>query len=690
MNSTDAICLGALLVIVFVYRNLDKIKAFIADQFFDNDPALAIDANGSRDIAHVLTANNKNYLILYGSQTGTAEDYARKFGKELTARFHLNVMCADLENFDFDSLNSLPEGVIATFVISTYGEGDFPDGAVNFEQYLNEVEDSPDALDNLRFSIFGLGNTTYEFYNGAAKKALEKLTAAGAQLIGEMGVGDDGAGTTDEDYMAWKDETMGHIAKVLDLHEQEQEYTPSFTYTKLESLTDSVSLGEPAKQYLPPRDLPTNATTGKQRGPFDLALPYVAPITASRELFQSADRNCIHTEFDISGSEITYETGDHLAIWPSNATEKVQQFLSVFQLDGDEIFDLTPLDATIKPPFLCPTTIAAAVTHYIEITGPISRQSLGLLATYAPAEIKDRVTALSKDKDLFSSEILAKKFNLADALLYLNDNKPWEGVPWTLLIELLPKLLPRYYSISSSALAEPTVIHATSIVENTPNEATGHNTVGVTTNLLRELQLAKSGDSAAQAQMPVHYALDGPRGLYHGGKLPVHVRHSTFRLPSNLAVPVIMIGPGTGVAPFRGFVRERAKMAELDPELLPKMGKMFLFYGSRDESDYLYRDEWVQHATTLGDKFEIDVALSRAQAKKVYVQHRLAQRKEEVAQLLNSGAHVYVCGDAKRMARDVQRALADILAAVKDISPDEGQEIIKAMKVAGRYQEDIW
>ena len=290
----------------------------------------------------------------------------------------------------------------------------------------------------------------------------------------------------------------------------------------------------------------------------------------------------------------------------------------------------------------------------------------------------------------FSEQILEKKLNLADAMLVLNDNKPWTEVPWMLLIELLPKLLPRYYSISSSALAEPTVIHATSIVENTPNEYTpGSNTVGVTTNLLREMQLARSHESTSE--MPVHYDLDGARGLFHNGsKLPVHVRHSTFRLPTDPAVPVIMIGPGTGVAPFRGFVRERAAMAQADADALDAMGKMLLFYGCRDDNDYLYKDEWVQHATTLGTKFEIDVALSRAQAKKVYVQHRLADRRDEVAALLNAGAYVYVCGDAKRMARDVQRALADILAAVKGIAPEAGQEIIKAMKVAGRYQEDIW
>ncbi|SMN20823.1 similar to Saccharomyces cerevisiae YHR042W NCP1 NADP-cytochrome P450 reductase [Maudiozyma saulgeensis] len=687
MNSTDLIAIVVLGALFWIYRNLDSIKEFINDQFYDNDPALGVNSNGTRDLVEVLRDNDKNYLVLYGSQTGTAEDYAKKFGKELTARFQLRVMVADLEHYDFDTLNELPDNIPVTFVISTYGEGDFPDGSVNFEQYLNELD--AEMLDNLRFSIFGLGNTTYEFFNGAARKALDKLQNAGARLIGALGEGDDGAGTTDEDYLTWKEETIELLQTELDLSEDEdKQFESSFGYTELTTIENNTSLGEPSKQYLPNATLQYNSE-GEQRGPFDLAQPYIAPIIKTKELFQSKDRNCIHTEFDISGSEITYQTGDHLAIWPSNPDEAVSQFLRVFELNPETIFDLKAKDSTMKLPFLCPTTVGAVVRHYLEITGPISRQTLGLLVSYAPESIKDHIITLSKDKSLFASEILASKFNLADALLSLNNGQTWSGVPWLLLIEMLPKLSPRYYSISSSSLSEPNTIHATSIVENTPNDTTGINTIGVTTNLLRNIQLVKTqGDLTS---LPVHYDLEGPRGLFANGQLPIHVRHSTFRLPKDNSIPVIMIGPGTGVAPFRGFVRERfAEIKRDGSDSLEKMGKMVLFYGSRDNDDYLYRDEWVEYSKTLEDKFEIDVALSRVQEQKIYVQHRLAERKEEISQLLQKGAYVYVCGDAKRMAKDVQHAIANILSETKGLTESEAQEVVKAMKVAGKYQEDIW
>jgi len=687
MNSTDSIAVVVVGALFWLYRNLDSIKEFINDQLYGDDPSLGVNSNGTRDLAEVLKDNDKNYLVLYGSQTGTAEDYAKKFGKELTARFQLRVMVADLENYDFHSLNELPDNMPVSFVISTYGEGDFPDGSVNFEQYLNELD--PDMLDNLRFSIFGLGNTTYEFFNGAARKALDKLQDAGARLIGTLGEGDDGAGTTDEDYLTWKEETIELLQNELDLHEDEdKQFESSFEYTALITIGNSTSLGEPSKQYLPNATLQYNAE-GEQSGPFDLSQPYVAPITETKELFQSKDRNCIHTEFDISRSEVTYQTGDHLAIWPSNSDEAVSQFLRVFELDSETIFDLKAKDSTMKLPFLCPTTIGAVVRHYLEITGPISRQTLGLLVSYAPESIKEHIVTLSKDKSLFATEILASKFNLADALLSLNHGETWTGVPWLLLIEMLPKLSPRYYSISSSSLSEPNTIHATSIVENTPNDITGTNITGVTTNLLRNIQVIKNHDDAAS--LPVHYDLEGPRGLFANGQLPIHVRHSTFRLPKDISAPVIMIGPGTGVAPFRGFVRERCAEVKRDgEECLEKMGKMVLFYGSRDDDDYLYRNEWVEYAATLDAKFEIDVALSRVQEQKVYVQHRLAERQEEVSKLLQNGAYVYVCGDAKRMAKDVQHAIVNILSESKGLTEPEAQEIVKAMKVAGKYQEDIW
>lgn len=584
------LCALALAVSAFFARNTIK-------ELLSSDDSIAVNSD-SRDIVQTLRDNNKNYLVLFGSQTGTAEDYAKKFAKELSAKFSLNVMCADVEKYDLQNLNDLPSKVVVSFFISTYGEGDFPDGAVPLEDYLNNL-DAGD-LENVRYTLFGLGNSTYEFFNGAGKKAHKLLNDAGATIVGTYGEADDGAGTTDEDYLSWKDSLLEVLKTELSLDEHEQKFEPNFQYSVLEDgVTDKVSLGEPTAQYLPSEQL-TFSPDGRQTGPFDASHPYIAPIVKTKELFKSQDRNCIHAEFDLSGSNLKYSTGDHLALWPSNSDEKVEQFLSCFGLNPNEVFNLKPLDPTIKSPFPVPTTIGAAVRHYLEITGPVSRQFFSSIIQFAPnEELRDRLNEISKDKDEFAKEITVKYLNLTDALLYLSNGAKWSSVPWNFLVESVPHLQPRYYSISSSSLSEKQTITVTAIVENMPNPTSEHAepVTGVATNLLRHIQLSQNKQDIASSGLPVHYDLSGPRKLFSPFKLPIHVRRSAFRLPSNPATPVIMIGPGTGVAPFRGFVRDRVKFVEQQSNVT--LGKHILFYGSRDQNDYLYQEEWPEYSKKL-------------------------------------------------------------------------------------------
>lgn len=681
MDNTDLAVLAALVLAVAAYLKRDIIKELL----FSNDESITADNSGSRDIVQVMKNNNKNYLVLFASQTGTAEDYAKKFSKELASKFSLNVMCADVENYDFESLKELSSNTVVSIFIATYGEGEFPDSAVQFEDYLNQLDEG--ALTNIRFTLFGLGNSTYEFYNGASKKVMKELGKAEATLIGEHGLGDDGAGTTDEDYLSWKENIFEVLKDQLHLSEHEQKFEPSFKLEKLETIDNKVSLGEPSSHYLPSNKLSFNSEN-VQVGPFDASQPYLAPIVKTHELMKSKERSCVHSEFDVSGSNIKYSTGDHLGIWPSNADEKVERFLHAFSLDPNSIFDLKPLDSTIEAPFPAPTTIGAAVRHYLEITGPISRQSFGALVQFAPSpQIKEKLQTLAADKDQFHIEITSKYFDLADAVLYLSGGAKWETVPWEFLIESVPHLQPRYYSISSSSLSEKQTIHTTAMVESFPNPAGGPNVVGVATNLLKNIEVDINGKSTDDLQ--IHFDLKGPRAIFSGFKLPVHVRRSAFRLPSNPQTPVIMIGPGTGVAPFRGFIRERVKYMEITENA--KLGKHLLFYGSRNADDFLYQEEWPLYAKKLGSAFEMIVAHSRLEKqKKVYVQDKLAEREEEVLSLLDQGGFLYVCGDAKGMAQGVHTVLVEILARGKSISKEDATEMIKMLKTTGRYQEDVW
>lgn len=183
------------------------------------------------------------------------------------------------------------------------------------------------------------------------------------------------------------------------------------------------------------------------------------------------------------------------------------------------------------------------------------------------------------------------------------------------------------------------------------------------------------------------YAITGPRNKYDGIHVPVHVRHSNFKLPSDPAKPIIMIGPGTGVAPFRGFVQERAKQAREGVSV----GRTLLFFGCRKSTeDFMYEAEWKECKNALGDKFELITAFSRESSEKVYVQHRLKERSAEVSELLSQKAFFYVCGDAANMAREVNTVLAQIIAEGRNVSESKAEEIVKIMRAANQYQEDVW
>lgn len=667
---------------VMVALAVAMIAYFARNKLFPNDNSAGFITNtggvSSRDLLETLKSNDKNAVVFFGSQTGTAEDYASKLAKELSSKFGLKVLTADLADYDYDNLGEIDNNVLVFFLLATYGEGEPTDNAVDF---FNFLENEADTLSTLRYTVFGLGNSTYEFYNAMGKQADEKLEQLGAERFAEYGQGDDGNGTMDEDYLAWKDAVIDSLRNNLSLEEHESKYEPVLKLSLSDSLSyddDIVSNGEPSEAYISQKGEIT-------KGPFDHTHPYLSAINKSRELFNSKDRSCIHAEFDLSPSNLRYSTGDHIAIWPSNADQHVETFLKAFDLTdkAQVVFDLTALDSTVHIPFHTPITFGAVVRHHLEITGSVSRQFFLSIAQFAPnLETKEKIQAIGNDKALFAEKIHHKKFNIANALLFLSEGQPWTDVPFEFLIESVPHLQPRYYSISSSSLSEKTTVHVTAVVEH---EKVGDQLItGVVTNLLRHIELEQNNELA---QPVVTYDLKGPRGSFSKYKLPVHIRRSTFKLPSNPQTPVILIGPGTGIAPMRGFVRERVAQKKNGE----KIGQTLLFFGCRTEhEDFLYKEEWPEYAQALGDVFEMETAFSRASDKKVYVQHKIAERAEQINQLLESGAFIYVCGDASKMARDVQSTLIKIVAEQRKVSEERASEIVRSLKVQNRYQEDVW
>ncbi|KAK9350690.1 NADPH--hemo protein reductase [Lipomyces doorenjongii] len=685
LDPIDGILLAVLLICSFIY--LVRLT-FAPPKKSDYDIFTSFDASftgnqGSHGLFGNLKMSGKNCAIFYGSQTGTAEGFANALSKECSQRFGLKTAVVDLNDFGNADLKDVPDDMVAIFVLATYGEGEPTDNAVSFQQYVMSLtEDSvlhDKVLQSLKYVIFGLGNTAYEHYNAFARRVDEAFQKLGAARIGVLGEGNDG-GSIEDDFLSWKETMWRELSQALGLQEKEVVYQPLFDIKELESSSTEELL---------------HGKFSDRQNLFNGQGTHFLPIVHARELFHSQQRNCLHLEFDTSGSGIRYETGDHLAIWPANSVQEFNRFISVFGLSNKlkNVINIKAVDAVAtKAPFPCPTTYETLIRFCVEIGASVSRRLILSLAPFAPdVESKAILISLGNDPHTFHARFTSKYYNIAQALESVT-SLPWVDVPFSLLLESIPRLQPRYYSISSSASVQPKQIAITCVVESVTADNGISLFKGLNTNYLRWMtrEMRRAGnDESILLEYPISKTRDRANGFGNSiVQVPAYVRHSNFRLPSKPEQPVVMIGPGTGVAPFRAFIQERAAQAKAGLEV----GRTILFYGCRSwGEDFLYRDEWDEMTTDLGDRFTLIVAFSRANEKKTYVQHKLFENASIVGELiLKHKANIYVCGDANNMAREVNAVISQIIAEKKGVSLEEGKYAVKAMKTRGAYQEDIW
>lgn len=330
----------------------------------------------------------------------------------------------------------------------------------------------------------------------------------------------------------------------------------------------------------------------------------------------------MHIEFDIEGSKMRYEAGDHVAIYPVNDTDLVQRLGKLCgDADLDVVFSLinTDLESSKKHPFPCPTTYRTALTHYLEITALPRTHILRELVEYCTDD-KDKEflklisSTTPEGKALYQSWLQNSSRNIVHILEDVKSCRP------TLdhICELLPRLQPRFYSISSSSKLFATTVHVTAVLVQyeTPTGRTNH---GVATTFLAAKRPADETDVV---------------------RVPIFVRKSQFRLPTKSETPIIMIGPGTGLAPFRGFIQER-DLARRDGKTV---GETVLYFGCRKRSeDYLYDTELEQYAKD--GTLTLRTAFSRDQPEKRYVTHLLAEDALKVWQIIGEkNGHLYICG----------------------------------------------
>lgn len=641
------------------------------------DAASGSRAKETRNIAQKLEEANKQIVVFWGSQSGTAEGFASRLARECHLRFGLEAMAADLSDYDAETIALIPQEKLAIFIISTFGEGDPSDNTAGLWDWINKS----DALTPLlRYVAFGLGNSNYKYYNKVIDIVDMALQKFGALRLMDVGRADDAEGATEEDFLAWKEELFTLFRTKLGFVERVTAYQPTLSVVEDESLEPiDMHHGEPVQKL-------SNSKTAAACSPVT-----ALPIKQSYELFTDSKRNCLHMELDLSSHpELHYKTGDHLAIWPSNPDCEVDCLLQALGLTdrANTPVSIKTMDSTIMVRVPTPTTFAALFRYYLEICAPVSRDTVMALAKFAPTQAsKVLLQNLSKDRDSYA-EFLARTHitlgRLLQAAIASGPSASWQHLALAWVIEILAPIQPRYYSISSSSVVAPRNPTITAVVSDTSLAADPTTNVpGLATNFL----LAHHRANSSTLSTPSAYTLPGPESALEGHKLFAHVRKSKFRLPALASQPIIMVAAGTGLAPFRGFLQERARLKQMGKTV----GRMLLFFGCRNANeDYIYKDELAGLQAVLSEELRIITAFSRQSEKKMYVQHRVQEESVELGALLTEGnANLYICGSAS-MAREVGHKVNAVMKERKAWSEQEVKAWAETRKRGNKWQEDVW
>ncbi|MFD0674949.1 assimilatory sulfite reductase (NADPH) flavoprotein subunit [Cohnella sp. GCM10027633] len=547
-------------------------------------------------------AVKREATVLYGSQTGNSHKLANKLNKKLTEQGIASTV-SSMSDFKLNGLKKVQDLFI---VVSTHGEGDAPDNAIAFYEFLHSKR-AP-QLEDLRFSVLALGDTSYEFFCQTGKdfdKRLEEL--GGKRIVDRVDCDVD----FEEAATEWLNQVTGAVSAAA---------SSASSAPTVASGAASVSAGE---------------------SEYTRSNPFQAEVMENLNLNgRGSDRETRHVELSLAGSNLTYEPGDSLGIIPQNDPALVDALIDEMNWRADELVTVSksgeqrPLRDALIGHYEISTLTKPLLSAIEQLTS--NADLCDLLAPGGEQELKEYMNG----RDLLD---LARDFKLKD-------------YPAEPFVTLLRKIPARLYSIASSPSAYPDEVHLT--VRAVRYEAHGRDRNGVCSIHLAERVQA-------------------------GDNVPVFIQNNTsFKLPEDSNAPIIMIGPGTGVAPFRAFVGEREETGA--------EGKSWLFYGDQHFStDFLYQIEW-QRWLKDGVLTRMDVAFSRDTDKKVYVQHRMHEKSEELFKWLQEGAYVYVCGDEKKMAHDVHAALLSIVEKEGRMSSAEAAEYVASMQQQKRYQRDVY
>eukprot|EP00815_Leptocylindrus_aporus_P005913 CAMPEP_0116075498 /NCGR_PEP_ID=MMETSP0322-20121206/16662_1 /TAXON_ID=163516 /ORGANISM="Leptocylindrus danicus var. apora, Strain B651" /LENGTH=689 /DNA_ID=CAMNT_0003565551 /DNA_START=174 /DNA_END=2243 /DNA_ORIENTATION=+ len=616
---------------------------------------------------------NGELMLIYGTQTGSAEVFCRQIEMEAQDHGYKPIImdlgdCAGedfreyvLAQIDRDTGFDLDKPVKCAFLVSTYGEGEPPDTALPFCELITaKADDSgdrdPNYLAGFEFCVFALGSTEYEHFAACGKLVDQKLGMIGAHRIVPLTLGDDNQ-DIEGDFEEWKENKFWPaLDRDSDALKQGDSTEPSVA--KVPFVVDFVDSSVPNVDRR--RGFPAETVVNSARPYFE---SYDCPIKKSKELRKGiSNGSTLHIDIDISRHlDLSYETADNLAVLPINDIEKVQVVANKLGLSLEDRFVVEPVpgkEAGFKHMFPTPCTVEEYLSRYCDITSAPRRSELKALAAFAADEgEKQQLMQIASSVDFYHEAIVESKVGLVDLI---TSKFPSVDIPFSNFVNMCPRLQPRYYTISSSSSVSP-------------------NTVSITVSVLDEKMV---GGGRFKGVCSNHLA-----NLKRNGSARIFIRPSTFRLPQDTTRPIILIGPGTGIAPMRALLHERAYQKNV---LGKEIGKNVLYFGCKKRNvDYLYSNE-IEAFKNDGIISDLHLAFSRERRQKVYVQYLLAKNKEEVCDLvLNKGAYIYVCG-ATAMGQEVRDTLTVVFATYGNMGPAGAREFVGQLQSDRRLVQELW
>ncbi|EHH23640.1 hypothetical protein EGK_07147 [Macaca mulatta] len=560
---------------------------------------------------------NPQFLVLFGSQTGTAQDVSERLGREARRR-RPGCRVQALDSYPVVNLINEP---LVIFVCATTGQGDPPDNMKNFWRFIFRKNLPTTALCQMEFAVLGLGDSSYTKFNFVAKKLHRRLLQLGGSALLPVCLGDDQHELgPDAAVDPWLRDLWDRVLSLLPPPPDLAEIPPGVPLPSkftLLFLQEAPRMGSEGQRVAHP---------GSQEPPSE-SKPFLAPMISNQRVTGPSHFQDVRLiEFDISGSGI-FAAGDVVLIQPSNSAAHVQQFCQVLGLDPDQLFTLQPREPDVSCPTRLPQpcSMRHLVSHYLDIASVPRRSFFELLACLSLHEL-EREKLLEFSSAQGQEELFEYCNRPRRTILEVLCDFPHTAaaIPPDYLLDLIPAIRPRAFSIASSML-------------------------------------------------PV--------------RVPLWVRPGSLAFPETPDTPVIMVGPGTGVAPFRAAIQERVAQGQGN----------FLFFGCRwRDQDFYWEAEWqeleMRDCLTLVPAFSREQALfSALQEQKVYVQHRLRELGSLVWELLDrQGAYFYLAGNAKSMPADVSEALMSIFQEDGGLCSPDAAAYLARLQRTQRFQTETW